>query len=480
MRKAGILMAISSLPSSYGIGDFGEECLQFIDYIKSCGLKTWQILPLNPSGYGNSPYQSYSSKAMNELFISLDFLKKEGLIKKVKKFNAHKKSVDYEAVRNFKTTYYLEAFANFKKDKEYQKFALQSWVYEYAVFMTFKKENEMKIWHEWPYEQRMWIKERHIDLTPYKEKIEYEIFLQFILYKQWLKIKKYANSKEIEIIGDLPIYVGIDSVDVWANQESFLLDEDGHPIFIAGVPPDYFSATGQRWGNPLYDWDYLQSHHFEFWLDRLKYNSQLFDRIRIDHFRGFDTYWKIPVTCPTAVEGEWVEAPGYELFDTLYREIPKLQIIAEDLGDLRPQVLELRDHYKLPGMKITEFTFNPETPYANDRPNMIAYTGTHDNQPVISWFQSQTARFKRRSLVFFDTAGYHQTSIADKFIAFTLDSKANTAIIPMQDFLNYTNRSRMNTPGKVGSPNWEWKLSDFKDFEKRLSMISQMIQDSKR
>lgn len=480
MRKAGLLLAISSLPSDYGIGDFGENCYKFIDDLKTSNFKIWQILPLNPLGYGNSPYQPYSSKAMDEIYISLDELKKMGLIQKTKKFNANKKAVDYEAVRAFKTPYFKEAYSNFKKTKEFNTFANQEWVQNYAVFLTFKKNNNMNIWHEWPEEQRTWIKNKKFDLTPFKEEIEYEIFIQFILYKQWMKVKKYANSKGIELVGDLPIYVGIDSVDVWENQLSFLLDDDGRPIFIAGVPPDYFSETGQRWGNPLYDWQYLKRNNFKFWQERLEYNSKMFDYIRIDHFRAFDTYWKIPVECPTAIDGEWVEAPGYALFDTLLNNIPNLNIIAEDLGNLRPEVLELRDHYKLPGMKVTQFTFNPETPFANDVENMVAYTGTHDNQTMLTWFASQTSSFKRKTKTFFKTHDYNYDSIVDNFLLFTLKSKAKFAILPMQDVLGLNAKSRLNTPGTVGNPNWQWKLTSFKEFEAKIPFLKEIIKESKR
>ncbi|MGN1344193.1 MAG: 4-alpha-glucanotransferase [Traorella sp.] len=480
MRKAGVLLAISSLPSNYGIGDFGESCFQFIDDLNKAGFKCWQILPLNPLGYGNSPYQPYSSLAMDELYISLDELKKMGYIQKTKKFNAYKKKVDYQAVREFKTPYYQEAFHNFKKDEKYQIFASLPWVRNYAVFLTLKKENDMKIWHEWSEEQKTWIKNHRYDLTPLQEKIEYEIFIQYILYSQWMKVKDYAHSKDIEIIGDLPIYVGIDSVDVWANQESFLLDDDGRPIFIAGVPPDYFSATGQRWGNPLYDWDYLAKHQFDFWCQRLEYNSKLFDFVRIDHFRAFDTYWKIPVECETAIEGEWVEAPGYQLFDTLFEKIENLNIIAEDLGNLRPEVLKLRDYYHLPGMKVIQFSFNPQTPFTNETENMVVYTGTHDNQTTLSWFTSQTNAFKKQTKVFFDINGYHYDTIVDNFIYYTLSLKAKIAIIPMQDLLGLDLRSRMNTPGTVGNPNWQWKLSSFKEFEDRLPLFKEMIKKSQR
>lgn len=480
MRKAGVLMAVSSLPSDYGVGDFGESCYRFIRDLKKAGFKYWQILPLNPLGYGNSPYQAYSSKAMDDLYISLDELKKQGLLRKTKKFNATRKSVDFQAVREFKDLYYKEAFENFKADAKYQKFVRQEWVQEYAVFMTLKKKNKMQIWNEWCEEEKNWIEHHEVDLMIDEDNVNYELFLQYILFNQWMSVKKYANSMGIEIIGDIPIYVGIDSVDVWANKKCFLLDDQSHPTFIAGVPPDYFSETGQRWGNPLYDWDYLKEHEFNFWQDRLEYNAKLYDSIRIDHFRAFDTYWKIPASCPTAIEGEWVEAPGYELFDLLRERLPKLKIIAEDLGNLRPEVLMLRDHYDFPGMEVIQFTFNPMTPYANEKTNVVVYTGTHDNTTTLNWFNSQSSSFKRKTRVFFDTAGYHQQSITDKFMAFALNSKADTVILPMQDILNLNVKSRMNTPGSVGAPNWQWKLSDFKEFEKKLDTLSEMIYESKR
>ncbi len=480
MRKAGILLAVSSLPSDYGVGDFGNSCFRFIDDLKKAGCSLWQILPLNPLGYGNSPYQAYSSKAMDDLYISLDELLKKGLIKKTKKFNANKCHVDYEEVRKYKQAYYLEAFENFQPDQEYEKFIQQEWVYRYAVFLTLKKYNGMKIWNEWPEDQKNWIKNHEYDLGPHETGIQYEMFIQYTLYQQWMKVKRYANENGIEIIGDLPFYVGIDSEDVWSNQKAFLLDDQGRPSFIAGVPPDYFSETGQRWGNPLYDWDYLRENDFDFWYDRLNYNAVLFDLIRIDHFRAFDTYWKIPASCPTAIEGEWVEAYGYELFDLLLEKIHGLNIIAEDLGDLRLEVLKLRDHYHFPGMKVAQFTFNPYTPYANDEENMVAFTGTHDNPLTRTWFTSQSYAFKRRTKTFFSTAGYDQDTITDQFIAYVLNSRAKYAIFPMQDFLNLDNRSRMNTPGTTDQRNWRWKMSDFKKFEKKLDDLNKWIKEAKR
>lgn len=477
MRKTGILLAISSLPSNYGIGDFGKSCYQFIDDCKKAHVKVWQILPLNPLGYGNSPYQSYSSCAIDEIYVSLDLLVEEGLIKKVKPFHAKSKKVDYILVREYKQKYLWEAFLNFKENKNYLQFIEQEWVYRYAVFRTLKKINNDCSWTEWPTQHKNWIKDRQADLSRYDEWIRFEMFVQFKAFEQWMKVKKYANKKGIECVGDLPIYVGLDSEDVWSHQSSFLLDDDGRPQFIAGVPPDYFSETGQRWGNPIYDWEHLQLNHFDFWVERLRYNTQLYDLIRIDHFRAFDTYWKIPVSCPTAIEGEWVEAPGYELFDTLYEEIDSLNIIAEDLGDLRPEVYELRDHYQLCGMKIVQFTFDLDNP-TEEKENVIIYPGTHDNQTLKGWLKAQPRAMKNKMRKYFESS--KQTSLEYMFLEYTLQDLANYAILPMQDILELDDQARMNEPGTIGSPNWEWKMKDFDEFEKRIPQLKKMIQAAKR
>ena len=477
MRKTGILLAVSSLPSNFGIGDFGPSCYQFLDDCKLAGVKIWQILPLNPLGYGNSPYQPYSSFAIDEIYLSLELLEKEGLLKKIKPFHAKSRQVDYPAVREYKLRYLWEAFFNFKENKKYKQFIQQDWVYSYAVFRTLKKINENRPWIEWPEEHKNWIKDQKADLSQHEEMIRFEMFVQFKCFEQWMAVKKYANKKGIECIGDLPIYVGLDSEDVWSHQSSFLLDDDGRPIFIAGVPPDYFSETGQRWGNPIYNWEELEKNDFDFWVERLSYNSKLYDAIRIDHFRAFDTYWKIPASCPTAIEGEWVEAPGYHLFDTLYERIDHLNIIAEDLGDMRPEVYVLRDHYHLPGMKITEFTFDVDQE-AESRENMIVYTGTHDNQTLKGWLHDQSSQMRRKMKKFF--AHSKQETLTYCFLEYVLEDIAETAILPMQDILELDDRARMNVPGTIGSPNWEWKMTDFKEFEKRIPHLRKMIRRAKR
>ncbi|MFC2282425.1 MAG: 4-alpha-glucanotransferase, partial [Lachnoanaerobaculum saburreum] len=385
MKKTGILMPVSALPSTTGVGELGRASYQWIDIMKENGVKIWQILPLNPVGYGNSPYQPYSSCAGDELYISLDLLYDAGLLdKKPDTFRENAKSVDYTAVRAFKENYLREAFKKFlvkngNEEPAYKDFISQEWVYTYGVFRALKLRNKGACWNEWKTEDKDWSNNRKPLTKDVEEEVRYQCFLQYIFFTQWMNVKKYANESGIEIMGDVPFYVGLDSVDVWSGKENFLLDTDGRPLFIAGVPPDYFSATGQRWGNPIYDWEYLKKNGYKFWVDRIGYSNKLFDIIRIDHFRAFDTFWKIPASCPTAVDGEWIEAPGYEVIDTLNKEIPDVNLVAEDLGNLRPEVLELKDHYHLKGMRILLFSIDTNGKYARDISkdieNIIFYTG---------------------------------------------------------------------------------------------------------
>ncbi len=483
MREAGILLPLSSLPSNHGIGDMGSYSFELIDLLKTGGFHIWQILPLNPLGFGNSPYQPYSSFAGDEIYISLDELYKDGLLtKRPPNFQKNSKSVDYEKVRNFKEIYLKEAFLNFMEDRDYKNFIEQEWVYLYAVFLTLKKKNDLRCWNEWDKAQKEWIKTRAFDVSVYEEDIRYEMFVQYIFYKQWMKVKTYANQSGIRIMGDIPFYVGIDSLDVWTNQDCFLLGADGKPTFIAGVPPDYFSATGQRWGNPIYNWDYLKKQNYQFWLDRIAYSSKLFDIIRIDHFRAFDTYWKIPATCETAIEGEWLEAPGYEVFDLIGEKLPEVEIIAEDLGDLREEVHVLKNHYGLKGMKIVQFTFDPNENNNNfeDIENMVIYTGSHDNQTIRGWYLSQDKKTRSEIRKSLKKSGYDDRIISKRFVRLTLDSIAEMAILPLQDLINLGDEARINTPGTLGSPNWEWKLDSFRKFKKEIGNLKELIIASRR
>ena len=347
MRETGILMAVSSLPGAYGAGDLGPEAMHWIDLLAENGVTVWQLLPLGPTGYGNSPYQTYSSRAGDPLYLSLEGLVEAGLLpEKPAAFDLPAGRVDYEQVRRLREPWLRRAYGAFRPDGDYAAFAAQGWVRDYAVFAALKARHGMACWLDWPEPDRSWPQTRDPAVTADLEaEIGYQTFLQYQFLLQWNRVRDYAHSQGLRLMGDIPFYVGIDSVEVWAGRENFLLDGDGRPTFIAGVPPDYFSATGQRWGNPIYDWDRLRADGYRFWVERIGYCQTLFDLIRIDHFRAFDTFWKIPAACPTAMDGKWIEAPGYAVLDTLYEKLPGLQLVAEDLGDLRPQVLALLENW---------------------------------------------------------------------------------------------------------------------------------------
>lgn len=476
-------MPVSALPSPTGVGELGEYAYQWIDILRENQIAIWQILPLNPVGYGNSPYQPYSSCAGDELYISLKQLYREGLLEnEPEEFQADAKTVDYEKVRAFKEPYLRNAFSCFEKQdptEEYLVFASQKWVKDYSIFRALKKYHNQVCWNEWPAEYKDWPKTQEELPGECVREAAYQIFLQYEFYIQWQKVKAAANEAGIQIMGDVPFYVGVDSVDVWAQKDNFLLDTDGRPIFIAGVPPDYFSATGQRWGNPIYNWEYMKKENYQFWVERIGYNQKLFDIIRIDHFRAFDTFWKIPATCPTAIEGEWVEAPGYEVLDTLKEKIPGVNLVAEDLGMLRPEVMELKNHYHLKGMKILVFSLDTTGKYARDieeeTPNQIIYTGTHDNDTLMEWYQGLSCTGKRKIRSFLKHQGIKQGSVKDRLLAYTLSRQAEFAIIPAADILGLGKEGHLNTPGTVGSPNWEWRMPDLKEFEKQMKRYKKMF-----
>lgn len=483
-RTAGVLMPVASLPSRDGIGSFGKEAYRFVDMLAQMGITVWQLLPLNPLGYGNSPYQPFSSYAGDELYIDLGLLEQAGFLSRGREPYVHPGKpgrIDYMAAKAYKAPLLWQAYESFREthweDPDFREFQEMDWVYPYAVFMALKKQNGLRCWNEWPAEQQNWILDRKYDISHLEEEIGYQLFAQYMFYRQWMALKRYANSKGLRIMGDVPFYVGIDSLDVWSSREDFLLDESWKPSFVAGVPPDYFSVTGQRWGNPIYNWENLQKKNFSFWVERLRYSAKLYDIIRIDHFRAFDTYWKIVATCPTAVDGEWVEAPGAAFFEELYRQMPDIQIVAEDLGDLRPQVLELRDQFGLMGMNVAEFTlFSPEA----CQEHQLIYTGTHDNQTVKGWYDAMKEADKkavRRVLASFGTPG---ESVAKKMVRFVYESSANMAVVPLMDILGLDDSARLNSPGTVGSPNWEWCLADWKSLNRRKAFVRAVILESGR
>lgn len=487
-RQAGILMPISSLPSNQGIGDFGKHCYRIIDAMSKQHVHIWQILPLNPMGYGNSPYQPFSSFAGDEIYISVDTLADYGLLKQssIRNYNKFCEYVDYEGVRQFKLPYLKKAYKTFKKyyqefEEEYQAFCDSAhWLYNYAVFITLKKQNDMKNWLEWPMEQRNWIKDHVYSLKHLDDDIRYEMFLQFIFFKQWNDVKEYANAHDIEIMGDMPFYVGFDSADVWENQQDFLLDGDARPTVVAGVPPDYFSKTGQLWGNPIYNWRQMKKENYDFWMKRLAWNDQYFDIIRLDHFRAFDTYWVIPAQSTTAINGEWELGPAYDFFDKMFEKLPTIRIVVEDLGELRKQVGKLRDHYQLTGMNVAEFEMEVKLLKRPRKENVILYSTTHDNDTLEGYYLDLEANKKIALRRFFHNCGYDNRTFHELVIRYCMDSKADITIIPAWDILGLKKEGRMNTPGTIGSPNWEWKVKNLKEFYALLPQIGEWITASNR
>lgn len=477
MKETGILLAVSSLPGPYGAGDLGDGAMRWIDLLAENGVTVWQLLPLGPTGYGNSPYQTYSSRAGDPLYLSLAVLREAGLLTELPEpFDLPAGRVDYERVRALREPWLRRAYEAFQPDDGFSAFSSQGWVRDYAVFAALKAKHHLACWLDWPEPDRSWPQTRDETLLRDLEgEINYQMFLQYQFLLQWNRVRDYAHEKGIRLMGDVPFYVGIDSVEVWAGRENFLLEDDGRPSFIAGVPPDYFSETGQRWGNPIYDWDHFRADGYRFWVERIGYCQTLFDLIRIDHFRAFDTFWKIPSSCPTAMEGQWIEAPGYAVLDTLYEKLPGLNLVAEDLGDLRPEVLTLRDHYHLPGMKVLEFTLEPMGRYirdmGEDRERQIVYTGTHDNATVEEWYASLSTAYRRKLRKYLKTRGLQRGSMAHRMVRLGLRSKAELFIAPLQDVLSLGKEARMNTPGTVGTPNWEWRLTDWTETEKNLAVL---------
>jgi len=473
MRKSGILMPVSSIPSKYGIGSFSKEAYQFVDFLEAAGQSFWQILPLGPTGYGDSPYQSFSTFAGNPYFIDLDTLVEEGLLTKADceacDFGSDDTAVDYEKIylSRFDILYKAYEKSHIAAKKEFQDFIDKNayWLDDYALYMSVKKSFDGKSYAEWDED----IKNRKPEaLEAYSEKFATEIafyqFLQYEFAKQWSKLKKYANDKKIEIIGDIPIYVAFDSADTWANPELFQFDETCTPIGVAGCPPDAFSATGQLWGNPLYQWEYHKKTGYAWWMKRIAYCYELYDIVRIDHFRGFDEYYAIPYGDPTAEHGKWETGPGFDIFKTMKEVLGEKRVIAEDLGFLTDSVIELVKKTGYPGMKILQFAFDSreESDYLphNYIQNSIVYTGTHDNQTTVGWFDSLDAHDKKFAKYYMNISDSMTAKEAVwVFIRAALSSVSETAIIPMQDYLELGDEARMNTPSTLGD-NWKWRMKE--------------------
>lgn len=486
MKKAGILLPLQSLNGENGIGDFGKSAFDFIDIIKKSGFDMWQILPLNPLGYGNSPYQPYSSFAGDEIYISLDLLYEDGLLEKKAEKIEQKERIDYNFVRKFKEKYLKIAYENFKKTKEnqtkaYEDFLKFDFVYNYGIFITLKKENDLRSWNEWPDEMKNWIVDKKFDLTPYEDKINYEIFVQYIFYKQWMNLKSYANENNIKIVGDIPFYVGLDSLDVWENQQYFEITKEGNPKLIAGVPPDNFSATGQRWGNPIYNWEKIKEDDFSFWINRLAYNGKLYDIVRLDHFRAFDTYWVIDSKNETAIEGEWLFAPGYELFEKIKKDLKDVEFIAEDLGEIRPEVFELRDYFNLKGMVIIQTDIRAtDKNYIYAPENSICYTGTHDNKTIMDWFEDLSEEEKENINKLFQKIGIRNENIYDNFFEFAIRCDSEYVIIPLQDILGLGKEARINTPATLDEKNWSYKFKSMEKLKEKEEFLKEIIEKNRK
>ena len=468
-RSSGILLHISSLPGDGGIGCMGKDAYQFVDFLAQTRQKIWQILPLGPVGYGNSPYQCYSAFAGNPMFIDVNQLVTDRLISKdlVTEQHFKAKKVEFERVEAWKMILFKEAFIGFKKNfnrykDDYETFmGYNSWLLnDYSLFRSLKSKNGETVWNTWSKElvARDW-NTLQLAYQTLSEEVDFHRFLQFIFFRQWHKLKKYANSKGVSIIGDIPLYVSLDSVDVWANQDLFLFDENANPTLVGGVPPDYFSETGQLWGNPVFNWDRIAERDFDWWIARVKFNLQLFDQVRVDHFRGLESFWAVSVKEETAIVGEWLPAKGYDLFRKLKEQLGTLNVIAEDLGVITPEVEQFRDEFNLPGMKILQFAFesdptNKDLPH-NYTSNFIAYTGTHDNDTTLGWFNSIEKKERRFLRKYIDGKG---KQFVENFIETVWASAAQTAIIPMQDVLGMDTEARMNTPG-IASGNWDWRFT---------------------
>src|SRR3990170_2940987 len=483
-RASGILLHITSLPSPYGIGDLGPQAYRFTDFLAETQQGFWQILPLNPTRieFGNSPYSSPSAFAGNPLLISPLLLAEDGLLSKAEIKEPPPlpgNRVDYPSVIKYKEELFQKAYTNFKdkrkEDDEFERFCKENdyWLEEYALFLVLKEHFKKKIWHRWP---RLLRDRDSKELSQWKERlrsqIEREKLLQYLFFKQWFLLKACCNRKGIQIIGDIPIYVSYDSAVVWSNPDLFKLDEEKRPLVVAGVPPDYFSSTGQLWENPIYHWEVLKERGYDWWIRRVAHNLMLFDIARLDHFRGFADYWEIPATEPNAIKGRWEKGPGDDFFNALQKYFPSLPFIAEDLGIITDEVHELRDRFGFPGMRILQFAFADDSPTHPYKPinyieNCAAYTGTHDNDTFIGWLYGSkdysarkpeaVCRERENALRYLGYKGKERKDIHWEFIRLLMASRANLVMFPMQDLLGLGEEARMNRPGEAEG-NWEWRL----------------------
>ena len=471
-RSSGVLLHITSLPANEGIGTLGKPAFEFVNWLKAAGQKYWQVLPIHPTGYADSPYQSPSAFAGNPLLIDLWELVELGLLApddiKGREYGEDPSTVDYEKVIAQKKELLHKAFFSFKEDVSYLAFIQEQswWLEDYALFMAIKQHNELRSWMTWDKELRFRkpevlaaFKEEHI------EDIKFHRFVQYMFFTQWNKLKAYANKNGISIIGDIPIYAAMDSADVWVNPKLFTIDISLRPTLVAGVPPDYFSPTGQLWGNPLYDWDAMERDGYNWWLSRIDHAMKLYDMVRIDHFRAFDTYYAIPADATTAEYGEWKKGPGMKLFNTVREKLGYVNIIAEDLGIITPSVKKLLKQAAYPGMKVLQFAFDPTgkseyLPQNYTSQNCVVYTSTHDSDTALGWFNNldrTTKQFVKEYL-----GVRHAAELPEAFIDIAWKSTADMAMTTMQELCGFGTEARINVPSTIGN-NWRWRTleSDF-------------------
>lgn len=486
-RAAGILLPVSSLPSRYGIGSLGREAYRFMDQLKKAGQRYWQVLPAGPTSFGDSPYQSFSAFAGNPYFIDLETLIEEGLLKKEEvesvEWGENPADIDYALLFENRFPVLKKAYqrSHHKEESSYRTFVRQNsyWLRDYCLYMACKFHFDNHEWQLWDEDIRYRTKE---GLRKYKKLLQDEIgfweFCQYKFYQQWNALKKYAHKNKIRLIGDIPLYVSMDSADVWAHSDLFELDERKKPIHIAGVPPDCFSADGQRWGNPLYDWKTMEQDGFLWWAKRMSANAKLYDVIRIDHFIGIVNYWSIPVSCPTAVEGKWLRGPGRKLTDVIEESTQGVDIIAEDLGVVGPNVRRLIQKTGWPGMKILEFAFdggadNEYLPHQYPDSNCIVYGGTHDNETLMGYYGAKKKKDMTYLMDYLNIQKKKQ--IPKAMIRLGYSSVANTAIFQMQDILGLDNSARMNLPSSVGT-NWRWRMLPGQFGKKQIRMLKKLCE----
>lgn len=463
MRESGMLLHISSLPEKGGIGTLGQAAYDFVDFLQEAGMRIWQVLPVGPIGFGESPYQSTSTFAGNPLLIDLAFLEKDGILPSgAFRMLPDSDQVDFDAVRFAKEKALRKAFEHAPLEKETEAFAGDfPWVEDYALFMALKENFGGRSVMEWPEEIRL-REENAMEACrqKLKDEIKYHKYVQYLFFRQWFALKKYANEKGIRLFGDMPIYVAEDSADLWANPEIFQLDAEKRPVRVAGVPPDYFSEDGQLWGNPLYDWEKLKKRKFDWWIGRLNAMGRMYDLLRVDHFIGFANYYAIPYGAKNARVGEWIKAPGIRFFLRVKKEVKGITIIAEDLGEVNRRVKRLLRFCGYPGMKVLTFGFdggreNPHRPEHYGK-NAVAYTGTHDNDTVMGFWDHATEQQKENAKKLLGLK--EKDDIAMRMIREVFASRSERAIIPMQDFLRLGSEGRMNIPGTVGG-NWRWRMT---------------------